>query len=136
MTGDFATICGYTEEELVNYFRDYLPHDRKELDETLQLIREWYNGYDFFGYEEAPGISYEEHRQKMCVYNPYDVLFYLQTKTFSAHWFSTATPTFLVEYAEMNGMPVEISELEGIKIRDTDLRSFDLQTLDLRALMF
>jgi hypothetical protein len=37
----YGNICGYTQEELEFYFKDYL----KGL--NLQEIKEWYNGYNF-----------------------------------------------------------------------------------------
>ncbi|MCX8042409.1 MAG: AAA family ATPase [Thermodesulfobacteriaceae bacterium] len=52
----YATICGYTQEELERVFGELLS------DEDLSAIREWYNGYSFLG---EP------------VYNPFDILLYL-----------------------------------------------------------
>ncbi|MCS7074514.1 MAG: AAA family ATPase, partial [Bacteroidia bacterium] len=58
-----ATICGYTEEELDIYFADYLESvNRNEL-------KKWYNGY-----------CWDSNSPK--VYNPYDILLYLNTKKF------------------------------------------------------
>ena len=71
-----ATVCGYTHAELINSFADYL--DGVDLEE----VRRWYNGYNFLG---EP------------VYNPFDVLLYLDNREFKPYWFETGTPTFLIE---------------------------------------
>jgi hypothetical protein len=38
---EYGNICGYTQQELEIYFKDYL----KDL--NLEEIKEWYNGYSF-----------------------------------------------------------------------------------------
>ncbi len=45
------------------------------------MIKTWYNGYNWLGRE---------------VYNPFDILLYLDSREFSNFWFETATPTFLI----------------------------------------
>ncbi len=72
----FAEICGYTQKELEEVFREELE------DKDLELIRCWYNGYSWLG---EP------------VYNPFDVLLYLKKRTFHPYWFETGTPSFLVK---------------------------------------
>ena len=52
-----VTLCGYTQDELIANFADYL--DGVDLNE----VRRWYNGYNFLG---EP------------VYNPFDILLYLR----------------------------------------------------------
>ncbi len=61
LSEEFSTICGYTEEELVNVFKDRLE------DVNLEDVRKWYNGYSWCG-EKA--------------YNPFDILLYLVEKRF------------------------------------------------------
>ncbi len=72
----FATICGYTEEDLDTVFAQEI----EGLDRSR--IREWYNGYHWGG-----GAR---------VYNPFDILLLCRRREYRAWWFETATPTFLV----------------------------------------
>jgi hypothetical protein len=58
---DYGNICGYTQQELETYFKDYL----KDLD--IEEIKDWYNGYSFLGDR---------------LYNPFDILLYLRNKVF------------------------------------------------------
>ena len=110
----YATICGYTDEDLDRYFAPELPgFDRQE-------IRRWYNGYNWLG----------EQR----VYNPYDILFLFRHREFDSHWFQVGTPTFL--YRMMTRDRVSSMELENIEVGKIRLTSFDVGDIDLRALMF
>ena len=110
----YATICGYTDEDLDRYFAPELPgFDR-------QKIRRWYNGYNWLG----------EQR----VYNPYDILLLFRHRKFDSHWFQVGTPTFL--YRMMTRDRVSSMELENIEVGKIRLTSFDVGDIDLRALMF
>ena len=73
---EYATICGYTQEEFEEVFRDRLDGV------NLEKVRHWYNGYSWLGER---------------VYNPFDVLLYLDKKLFRPYWFETGTPTFLIK---------------------------------------
>ena len=69
----YATICGYTQEEFEKVFSDRL----EGVD--LERVRLWYNGYSWLG---EP------------VYNPFDILLFLDSKIYRPYWFETGTPTF------------------------------------------
>ncbi|MDR0604134.1 MAG: ATP-binding protein [Bacteroidales bacterium] len=83
----YASICGYTQEELEKYFTDYLDevadYGNISRDELLNKIKFWYNGYSWDG--------------KTSVYNPFSTLSFLDNKRFGNYWFRTGTPTFLIE---------------------------------------
>ncbi|MEA3451328.1 MAG: AAA family ATPase [Bacteroidota bacterium] len=72
----FADMCGYTQEELDDVFKEYL------LDVDMEKVKDWYNGYNFLG---------------TTVYNPYDILLFLNDKKYKPYWFNTGTPTFLLD---------------------------------------
>ena len=72
----YATICGYTQEEFETVFAERLDGVDPE------LVRRWYNGYSWLG---EP------------VYNPFDILLYLDAKLFRPYWFETGTPSFLIK---------------------------------------
>jgi hypothetical protein len=87
LSEDYASICGYTQQELESYFEEYMEGASQNLsmDRTnlLKEIGSWYNGYSWDG--ETP------------VYNPFSSLLFFTDKYFDNHWFRTGTPTFLIE---------------------------------------
>ena len=87
MDARYATMLGYTQEELIENFGDRitaLAGDRS-IDEFEAEIKAWYNGYRF---EESA----------KTVYNPVSLAKFFETGgKFNNYWFSTGTPSFLLE---------------------------------------
>ena len=87
MDEDFATLVGYTQEELVNNFDEYIENAAVEIGyskkEVLRDIKTWYNGYSWDALTS--------------VYNPYSVLLFFQRNSFESHWFRTGSPKFLID---------------------------------------
>jgi PAS domain-containing protein len=87
MNAKYASICGYTQEELENNFKEYIEDVSTEMgktyEEIVSEIRRWYNGYSWDG--------------KTFVYNPFSTLVFFDNKKFNEYWFETGTPTFLIE---------------------------------------
>ncbi len=114
----FATICGYTQEELDTVFEPELDApELKPLDPSK--IKDWYNGYRWLG---EP------------VYNPYDVLLLLRTRKFQTHWFNTGTPRFLLDVLERRG--VTSFDLDGIETDESLLSAFDVDHIGTEALLW
>ena len=90
----FATICGYTQNDLETTFVRHLDGvDWKEL-------KFWYNGYGFLG---EP------------VYNPYDILLFLsEDQTYRNYWFETGSPSFLIKLFKQNRY--FLPDLENIEV--------------------
>ena len=87
MDARFATMLGYTQEELEENFSDrlLLLTDGNDPDEFMQEIKRWYNGYRF-------------HSNAATVYNPVSLTKFFQSGgEFNNYWFSTGTPTFLLD---------------------------------------
>ena len=95
LVDDFADICGWTERELIENFRDgieILAEKRKEdFDTTLGQLRDYYDGYLFT--EEGS-----------LLYNPYSILKALANKRIDPYWFDSGTPTFLARRIRNRGM--------------------------------
>jgi hypothetical protein len=83
---EYSTLVGITESELEDNFQEHIQalaeKEKLNFPETVDRIREWYNGYRF----TPEGIS---------VYNPFSTLLLLTQKRFEHHWFTTGTPEFL-----------------------------------------
>ena len=95
LVDDFADICGWTERELIENFRDgieVLAKKRKEdFDTTLGQLRDYYDGYLFT--EEGSRL-----------YNPYSILKALANRRIDPYWFDSGTPTFLARRIRNRGM--------------------------------
>ena len=83
----YAGICGITEEEMKDNFSPEIEamavRRQMTVDECLAELRRMYDGYHF--YQETAGV-----------YNPFSLLNSLDKKEFGMYWFSTGTPTFLI----------------------------------------
>jgi hypothetical protein len=109
----YGNICGYTQQELELYFKDYL--DNLNLEE----IKEWYNGYYFL---------------HDTLYNPFDILLYLRNKEFDSYWYKTGTPSFLIKLIKEK--KYDVSQLENKIVKKNILEKFDIEEIRIEALMF
>jgi hypothetical protein len=118
----YCTLVGYTQEELVANFDEYLDVAAKNLqyskDELVQDIKTWYNGYSW------DGIA--------SVYNPYSVLLFLSNRTFESHWFRTGSPKFLIDIIKNTGE----FDFNQLKVNNAILDSYEIENLNIRTLMF
>ena len=113
----YATICGYTDEDLKTVFA---PEWSELPEEDHVALRKWYNGYHWLGEEK--------------VYNPFDILLYFQSREFEPYWYKTGTPTFL--YQRMKEGALNPLDLQNLNIFDRDLSGFDLERINVNALLF
>ena len=111
----YATICGYTHEDIKREFSSHL----KGVD--LKKFKEWYNGYNFLG---------------EGVYNPFDVLLFCDNsnRKFKSYWFETANPSFLIEILKERDF--FLPNLEAIKVDESAMSSFDIDNIRLEILLF
>ena len=107
-------ICGYTQAELEKTFADRLSGVDRD------LLRHWYNGYDFLGNDK--------------VYNPFDILLFLNSHKFGNYWFESATPSFLISLLHRERF--YLPSLEHIEIDESMLASFDLERILPEAVLF
>lgn len=125
MTDDYSALLGYTLKELQYFFA-------KEIDNVAQVngltindcyhqIKEWYNGYKF-----------SENGQ--LVYNPFSTLKLFDSKRFSAHWFETGTPTFLINLIKQRQF--DLSNLEEINVTEQSFSSFDIEDFPTLPLLY
>jgi hypothetical protein len=109
----YGNICGYTQHELEFYFKDYLQ------DLNLDEIKEWYNGYYFL---------------QDTLYNPFDILLYLDSKKFDSYWYETGNTEFLFKL--LKNKNYQLPYLTKAYYTNEILNKFDLEYINLEALMF
>jgi len=112
----FATLCGYTDEDIDTVFKSEL------LNLDRQHIKEWYNGYRWG----------DQH--VTAVYNPFDVLLLFQKREFGAYWFESATPTFLVDLLKKRG--IFTPQLDKMQAKSQLLSRFDVDDISTEGLLF
>ena len=110
----YATITGYTHQDLLDHFGEYL--DGIDLED----VRRWYNGYNYLG---EP------------IYNPYDVLLFLSKDgMFSNYWWNTGSPSFLIKMLKTGRY--YLPDLENITVGEETLNAFDVDRIDIVALLW
>lgn len=110
---NYSALCGYTQEELETVFVSELT------DIDLNKLKSWYNGYNWTG---------------QSVYNPFDVLLFLLNRRYEAHWFGSATPTFLMDTLFNNQF--DITQIQNSLADSLLLSHFDVGDISPIALMF
>jgi hypothetical protein len=120
----FANICGYTQEELENYFHQYikeLTQDNNTSKEfLLEAIETWYDGYSWDGLTS--------------LYNPYSILLLFKKGEFNNYWFDTGSPTFLIDLIMKNPKNINTFLNPENKIAGS-FPSFDFEKIDLTTIL-
>lgn len=120
----YATICGYTDQEVDHYFSDHITtwaeKENISYQDLRQRIKQWYNGYHF-------------GEDVTAVYNPFSLMNALHNQKFKNFWFQSGTPTFLVDVLKKN-----IQSFDQTKMTTTEnsLGIFDVGRTPLTTLMF
>ncbi|GHT67468.1 ATPase AAA [Bacteroidia bacterium] len=124
MSDKYASICGYTQEELEGDFSEYIDETASHLEMTredlLYYIRRWYDGYTWDG--------------KTSVYNPFATLMFFSKSEFSNYWFETGTPTFLINRLKEHGLAKTV--LEPVIADSSALISYAPDALEDIPLLF
>ena len=120
----FATLTGYTQEEVQHYFKEHLaalPGKMKRSPEALlEEIKYWYNGYSWDAVTS--------------VYNPFSLMSFFRMGSLRNYWFSTGTPTFLTQ--QLKKEQTAAYELTRMSAPETLLASGDIRHVDIVALLF
>ena len=117
---EYATMFGYTEEELTANFEEHLRAHAvemgKDYDEYREEMKRWYNGFRF-----SPDVD-------TTVYNPISVAYTLAEKRssgFSATWATTGRPSMLMNYLKREDM----LRIDPERIRGVSAAEFDVAEL-------
>jgi hypothetical protein len=121
---EYATICGYTQEELESNFSEYIDRAAERLkmtrEDLLEQIRYWYNGYTWDG--------------ETAIYNPFSTMNFFQSQEFDNYWFSTATPTFLIDIIQRRNWANNV--LEPIVVDSSVFKGYDPENISEVPLLF
>lgn len=102
MLNDYAEICGLTQAEIEKTFKPEIERLAKNTKNSyakmLEELKKRYDGYKFSVLGES-------------VYNPFSILNTLNSGELKNYWFSTGTPTFLVNY--LKDAHYNIPDLDG-----------------------
>ena len=114
MRDDFSTLCGITEQELLTELKPDIERmaeaNKETYEEACVHLKQQYDGYHF---------------SKHCedIYNPFSLFNAFNAKEYKNFWFSTGTPTFLIELLQRADF--DVRSLEGIEATD---EQFDAPT--------
>ena len=88
MVGEYADICGLSEDELKRYFDESVAElgnaNGLTKEECYIKLKDMYDGYHFSS-------------NTIGVYNPFSILNTFSSREFKEYWFETGTPTMLVD---------------------------------------
>ena len=122
----YAGICGMTQKELEVNFQPEIQAlaEKQKLDypQALAALKQWYDGYLF-------------HPAGEGMYNPYSILNAFDDKEIKSYWFSTGTPTFLVNY--LKEAHYYIPDLDGkVELDEAGLETYRAVAQDALPILF
>jgi len=105
----YGALCGYTEEEIIRYFPDYLDETAIEMEistpELIEKMRNYYNGFTF------------DSRAQTRLYNPYSTLLFFEKREFSNFWMYSGKPKFIADY--MKGRNLTVDQFRNFPVSRT-----------------
>jgi hypothetical protein len=124
---DYSKLLGYTEEEIEEYFDDYIREwlqlhkgNGSSKTQLMQKLKDYYNGYSWNG--------------KDFVYNPYSINNFFNDMEFKDYWFASGTPTSLVKMARKKGIAVE--NWDYLEVREQFFDKFDIADININLMFF
>ena len=123
MDARYATMFGYTQEELELHFGDRIAEfaGDQNVDDYKAKIKEWYNGYRF----EAKAKT---------VYNPVSIANFFENQgVFNNYWFSTGTPSFLMELTKQRNFDFQEALKEAVP--QVAFSAFEINNIDPLTLL-
>ncbi|UTC45332.1 ATP-binding protein [Treponema vincentii] len=122
----YAGICGITQKELETNFQPEIQAlaEKQKLDysQALAVLKQWYDGYLF-------------HPAGEGMYNPYSILNAFDDKELKSYWFSTGTPTFLVNF--LKEAHYYIPDLDGnVELNEAGLETYRAVAQDALPILF
>lgn len=114
MRDDYSALCGITEQELLTELKPDIERmaeaNNETFEETCAHLKQRYDGYHF-------------SKRSADIYNPFSLFNAFNAKEYKNFWFSTGTPTFLIDLLRKSHF--DVRSLEGIEATD---EQFDAPT--------
>lgn len=121
LSEEYAHICGISKTELKTYFMPEIEAMALKLgqstEECLNCLKKMYDGYHF-------------HQKTEGVYNPFSLLNALQEKEFGMYWFSTGTPTFLIDKLKESGFDAKQLSTDDYYEEEASLTDYRIDNED------
>ncbi|PCJ15986.1 MAG: hypothetical protein COB02_17300 [Candidatus Cloacimonadota bacterium] len=121
----FSTMFGYTQHELENIFELYINilSEKEEVSytQTLINIKDYYDGYSFSKNGED-------------IYNPYSILKLFSAYEFSNYWFTSGTPSFVLELIKERNF--DISDKTSLEYGDELFDLSEASKLSVKNVLF
>ncbi len=122
----YATLLGYTHEELRSYFSPHIAafaeKAGKTPDEIYQTLLDWYDHYRFCADSES------------CVVNPVSVGYALNQRKCRNYWMETGQTSIVIERLKAIGdLPIE---LDGMTADEAQLSVAEVQGKSINALLY
>lgn len=114
MRDDYSALCGITEQELLTELKPDIERmaaaNQETYEEACAHLKCQYDGYHF-------------SKCSADIYNPFSLFNAFNAKEYKNFWFSTGTPTFLIDLLQETDF--DVRSLEGIEATD---EQFDAPT--------
>ena len=125
MDARYAAMLGYTQTEFESNFREQIEGASLKLgmpkEELLPEIKAWYDGYRF-------------HADCESVYNPVSLAkFFESGGEFNNYWFSTGTPSFLMELVKKTKF--DFDNILSKPVSSMAFNAFEIDKLDPLTLL-
>ncbi|MDR1164602.1 MAG: AAA family ATPase [Deltaproteobacteria bacterium] len=132
LSPEYGDICGFTRDELDNYFEDYLPEildynkSRNFVPKSFTIeglktkILDYYDGYSWDG--------------SARVINPYTLINFLNKKEFNNYWHNSGVPSFLFNI--IKNRPQDFTKYSANIIHKDMLDAVEIDKLWLIPLLF
>ena len=121
---NYSQIVGWTKEEIEKYFPNYIQNVAEKykdiFSDIMPEIKKWYNGYSWDG--------------KTRVYNPVSLMNFFQKRVFGNYWFSTGTPTMLMDIIKTR--QITPFDIENVYISSEMLDKYDFKNINFKSLLF
>lgn len=111
MSDDYSAICGITEQELLSQMQPDIEKiaqaNKETYEEACLHLKRQYDGYHF-------------SENSADIYNPFSVFNAFSQRDYKSFWFSTGTPTFLIELLQRMDFSLNLLEKMDVKAEDFD----------------
>lgn len=111
MSDDYSAICGITEQELHTQMKPDIEKiaaaNKETYEEACAHLKSQYDGYHFSENSED-------------IYNPFSLINAFSQRKYMNFWFSTGTPTFLIELLQRMNFDIRLLERMEAKPEDFD----------------